>query len=123
MDTNGACDILVTLTATALVTFCLVFGLTAVLFEQHFTKSMQELSYTLTHNRNKRNLVVFATFLATCIAAALSVVSLNLISRLLRRNPVNRDSDFTLLYSEFTSEMGAGSVLHKAIFTCNAVNN
>ena len=76
LDLSGSCDILVTLTSTALMTAALVGGLvSAIVFEEDLPKNIKKWSNVLVHNRRKRNFVVFGTFLTSCVFMALSVVS------------------------------------------------
>lgn len=64
-----------TLTSTAIVTLTLGLALGLVVAESTLPKSVKRLSYTLVHDRKKRNAVIFATFCFKCIASALAVVS------------------------------------------------
>ncbi|XP_071744733.1 adenylyl cyclase 78C isoform X2 [Lepeophtheirus salmonis] len=79
------CNINLTIIATAGVTMFLGISLGFVLAENALLvpRTAKKLSYTLVHNRIKRNSVIFITFLFMCLSTALSVIDLiNLDKRL-----------------------------------------
>ena len=73
---ESSCHMTVTLTSTAIVTLLLMAGLTLVVAESSLPKAIKRLSYTLVHDRNKRNAAIFITYCFMCFATALAVVSL-----------------------------------------------
>ena len=65
----------VTLISTVLVTVCLTGSLALIVMESWLPKAMKRLSYTLVHDRNKRNTVIFITFSFMYLATGIAVVS------------------------------------------------
>ena len=70
----------VTLISTILVTLGLTGSLAIIVMESWLPKAMKRLSYTLIHDRNKRNSVIFITFSIMYLATGIAVVSLRLFS-------------------------------------------
>ena len=72
----GQCNINLTIGTTAGVAIFLSISLVLMTSDNTIfvLKSAKNFSYTLAHNRKKRNAVIFVTFFVMCLSTALSVV-------------------------------------------------
>ena len=73
---DGKGSIAVTLILTAMVTLFLTSALALIVAESSLPKPIKRLSYTLVHDRSKRNTVICITFCFMCVATTLAVVSI-----------------------------------------------
>lgn len=66
--------IVITLLLTGMVTLVLTSAMGLIVTESSLPKPIKRLSYTLVHDRSKRNTVIWITFFFMCIATTLAVV-------------------------------------------------